>query len=166
MMKVFGREMKVVRALALVAGVAALGACSGHGMGQKEGFGTLLGAAAGGLAGSQIGSGSGQLIATGAGVLLGAFVGNSIGQSLDKADRLYAARTQDYALERLPTGQSATWSNPDSGHYGEVRPTATYQEPSGRYCREFTHTVYIGGHPEEAYGRACRQPDGSWEIVS
>jgi surface antigen len=37
---------------------------------------------------------------------------------------------------------------------------------SGKYCREFQQTVTIGGKTEQAYGTACRQPDGSWQIVS
>jgi hypothetical protein len=33
------------------------------------------------------------------------------------------------------------------------------------YCREYTRTVYIGNRMQEAYGKACLQPDGSWMIV-
>lgn len=33
------------------------------------------------------------------------------------------------------------------------------------YCREYTRTVYIGGRSEDAYGRACLQPNGDWMIV-
>ena len=39
----------------------------------------------------------------------------------------------------------------------------TYHEP---YCREFTKAVSVGGQPQAAYGRACYQPDGAWQIVS
>ena len=35
---------------------------------------------------------------------------------------------------------------------------------TGEYCRECQQTVVIGGREEDAYGVACRQPDGSWEI--
>ncbi len=35
---------------------------------------------------------------------------------------------------------------------------------SGRYCREFQQSVVIGGQSEQAYGIACQQPDGSWEV--
>ncbi len=34
------------------------------------------------------------------------------------------------------------------------------------YCREYTKTINIGGHEENAYGTACLRPDGSWEIMS
>jgi hypothetical protein len=33
------------------------------------------------------------------------------------------------------------------------------------YCREYTRTVYIGNRTQEAYGKACLQPDGAWMIV-
>lgn len=36
----------------------------------------------------------------------------------------------------------------------------------GDYCREYTRTVYIGNRREEAYGTACLQPDGQWQIVN
>ncbi len=35
----------------------------------------------------------------------------------------------------------------------------------GNYCREFRQTVTIGGRSEKAYGTACRQPDGAWEVI-
>ena len=34
-----------------------------------------------------------------------------------------------------------------------------------RYCREYTQVFEIGGEREEGYGTACRQPDGTWQIV-
>jgi hypothetical protein len=33
------------------------------------------------------------------------------------------------------------------------------------YCREFHETTTIGGVPQDTYGTACRQPDGSWRIM-
>jgi surface antigen len=32
-------------------------------------------------------------------------------------------------------------------------------------CREFTMPVVINGRQEQATGRACRQPDGSWQVT-
>lgn len=37
---------------------------------------------------------------------------------------------------------------------------------AGDYCREYRKQVKVGGGVQEAYGTACMQPDGSWEIVS
>jgi surface antigen len=137
------------------------GGYGGYGGGAKQGIGTVAGAVAGGLAGSQIGGGSGRLWATGAGVLLGAMVGNNIGRSLDRADQNYL---QNASYGAFQSGQTQRWHNPQSGNYGYVEPGRSYQSASG-YCREYSQTVYIGGQPQNAYGTACRQPDGSWQIV-
>ncbi|MBL28087.1 MAG: hypothetical protein CMM50_11135 [Rhodospirillaceae bacterium] len=134
--------------------------------GNKEIGGTLLGAAGGGLLGSQFGSGSGQLAATAAGVFLGALLGQQVGESLDKADQAYASRAYSQSLETAPSGQTTVWHNPDSGHSGTYTPTRTYQTAEGQYCREFQQTVEIGGEKQSAYGTACRQPDGTWKIIS
>ena len=154
-----------VRTIILPA-VLALALAGCQSTGPKQTGGTLLGAAAGGLLGSQFGSGAGKLAATGLGIAAGAWLGSEIGASLDRADRLYANRTAQQSLEKSPTGVTSTWRNPDSGHSGTVTPTRTYKSPDGRYCREFQQTVTVGGKTEEAYGTACRQPDGSWQIVS
>jgi len=150
-----------------VAGILALGVAGCfEGQGNKQIGGTLVGAGLGGLAGSQIGSGTGQLAAVGAGVLLGGLLGSSVGQSLDRADQAYAAQSYQSTLEATPTGQTTTWENPDSGNQGSYTPTQTYQADNGQYCREFQQTITVGGQTESGYGTACRQPDGSWEIVS
>lgn len=158
--------MHILKTSIAAATALALAGCAGSGYGDKQVAGGLLGAAGGALLGSQIGGGSGRLVATAAGTLLGAVAGSSIGQSLDRADRLYAADAQHAALERTPVGQTITWNNPDSGHYGDVTPTRTWQPAPGRYCREYQQTVYVGGQPQSAYGTACRQPDGSWQVAN
>lgn len=143
----------------------ALAGCASSDYGNKQLAGGLLGGAGGALLGSQVGGGSGRLVATAAGTLIGAFAGSSIGQSLDRADRLYAGRAHYAALESAPAGRSIAWNNPDSGHSGTVTPTRTWQSGGG-YCREYQQTVYVGGQPQSAYGTACRQPDGSWQVVN
>lgn len=152
---------------AAVAAVVALSvmACDGN-YGPKQTGGAVLGGAAGGLLGAQIGGGSGQLAATAAGALLGVFLGSEVGKSLDRADRLYAQRTTQTALETQPSGTTSTWNNPDSGHSGTVTPTKTYKAESGHYCREYQQTVTIDGKTETAHGTACREEDGTWRIAN
>ncbi len=134
---------------------------------NKQTGGGLLGAGLGGWAGSQIGGGRGQLAATAGGALLGLLIGSSIGQSLDRIDQMSAARTTQVALERAPVGRTVSWSNPDQRRqtYGSVTPIRTYQH-RGRYCREYQQDITVGGKTERGYGRACRQPDGSWQVVN
>lgn len=45
-------------------------------------------------------------------------------------------------------------------------PPAAVPAPAQPYCREYTATATIDGRPIPTYGTACRQPDGSWRIVS
>ncbi len=158
--------MKVSRMLLVPLVAASLAACETNIAEQpKQTAGTVAGAAAGGLLGAQIGDGRRQLAATAAGTLIGALVGGEIGKSLDRADRTAAAQTTHAALEYNPTGSASTWRNPDSGHYGTVTPTRTYQTTAGYDCREFRHEVVLNGRPEVVYGTACRQPDGTWRVV-
>ncbi len=136
-----------------------------QGAGTKQVVGTGTGAVLGGLLGSQVGGGSGQLWATGAGVLLGGLLGSEIGASLDNADRAYANQANQRALA-APIGEQISWNNPNSGNYGTITPTRDGYSSGNRYCREYQQTIVVGGKQQSAYGTACRQPDGSWEVVS
>src|SRR5919109_1467163 len=131
--------------------------------GPKATVGGLGGAAAGGLLGAALG-GKGTGIAAGA--ILGGLIGGAIGDRLDAADRAKASAAASQALESVPSGQSVAWRNPDSGNSGVVTPVRTYQTATGQYCREYTQTITVGGERHQSYGTACRQPDGTWKIVS
>jgi surface antigen len=133
---------------------------------EKQTVGTLAGAGLGALLGSQVGGGKGALAAIAVGTLAGAWAGSEIGKSLDKADKAYAQRTAQDALEYNKVGQAATWRNPDSGHSGTVTPVSTYRSAEGADCREFETQIYVDGKQEKGVGTACRQPDGSWKIAS
>lgn len=137
-----------------------------QGMGPKEGTGTLLGATAGAVLGSNVGKGKGNIAAIAIGTLAGALFGQEIGRSLDRADRIAMGQNAQYSLEYTPSRQTTTWNNPDSGNSGSLTPIRTYQTETGRYCREYRQTVYIGERQQEAYGMACRQPDGTWQIIN
>lgn len=149
----------------IAAGALALALTSCTTGGPKQTGGTLLGGIGGAVIGSQFGKGTGQLVGVAAGTLLGAFLGSEIGSSLDKADQTYANQTAQRSFESAPSGQSMGWKNPDSGHSGSITPMKTYQLNNGQYCREFTQTINVGGKVQQGYGTACRQPDGTWQIV-
>ena len=135
-------------------------------MGPKEGTGTLLGAGAGAVLGSNIGKGKGNVVAIAIATLAGALFGQEIGRSLDRADRIAMGQNAQYSLEYTRTNETTTWQNPDSGHSGSMTPLHTYQTQNGQYCREYQQTVNIGGRQQQAYGTACRQPDGTWLILN
>jgi surface antigen len=73
--------------------------------------------------------------------------------------------TVQHALEHNPTKEASEWVNPDTGRSGSVAPVRTFDNAQGQPCREFVTKIIIGGKEEQGYGTACRQPDGSWEIV-
>ena len=75
-----------------------------------------------------------------------------------------ALETAQIRATTAPIGESILWQ--DGSASGTVTPTREGTSTSGRYCREFQQTVTIGGKNEEAYGTACQNPDGSWEVVS
>lgn len=131
----------------------------------KQAIGSLAGAGLGGYAGSTIGSGRGRVVAAAIGAGLGALAGGYIGKQLDDADKLAAGQTCQQALESGRSGQVAAWRNPDSGNSGTIVPQKAYQNAQGQYCREFQQTIVVGGKPQQGYGTACRQPDGSWQII-
>ena len=139
--------------------------CDRSGTSGEEVMGTLVGAALGGLVGSQIGGGTGRKVAIGAGVVAGGYLGNRIGNKLSCQDQEYHYDTTQSTLEYKPTGGTAAWVNPDTGASGSITPTQTYISQSGLPCRNFTQTIAVDGQRENVQATACRQPDGSWQIV-
>lgn len=86
--------------------------------------------------------------------------------AIGQGDEFYTASARQFALEATKVGEVTSWHTPTSGNRGSVTPTRTYQTAAGQYCREFQQTVTVGGRTESAYGAACRQPDGTWQILS
>lgn len=145
--------------------VLTAGGCAGE-YGTKQTVGGLTGAALGGLLGAQFGSrhGDTRLATTAVGVLVGGLIGSEIGRSMDEVDRMKANQAVVQA-QSAPLGNTITWNNPNNNHQGSITPTRDGTAQNGDYCREFHETVTIGGKTQEAYGTACRQPDGTWRIV-
>ena len=129
----------------------------------KAVLGSLGGAAAGAGIAAIAGGSAGWIVAAG---LAGGLLGGAIGAHLDSKDKQMAAQAAASAFENNRTGQPSGWKNPDSGNSGTVTPTRTYQAASGQYCREYRQDITVGTEKHQAYGTACRQPDGSWKIQS
>lgn len=152
------------RICSVFAMAAIVSACNITSSGNKEIFGTLLGGAGGAVVGSQFGSGQGKLVGVAIGTLAGAFLGNQIGISLDRADQIAVQEATQRSLETQPTGVDMPWQGQKA--YGSVKPISTFQGSDGRYCREYQTTITVAVEQQVAYGTACRQPDGSWQVVS
>ncbi len=124
-------------------------------------IGSLLGGAAGAAIGSQIGKGDGRTAAIIGGTVVGVLVGGAIGRSWDRADYTCLGQALEYGADRRPV----IWHGPGGSEY-RVTPGGAYSGAPGVYCREYATTARIDGRLEQLYGTACRQPDGSWQIVS
>ncbi len=133
-----------------------LGTCN------RELLGAALGGAAGGLLASEIASSKDRPLAIAGGTLLGILVGGSIGRSMDQLDQHCVGQILEYA----PAQQPVAWENPDRESSYRVTPVHTYEDGQERYCREYQTVATVGGERRETYGTACRQPDGSWQIVN
>jgi len=158
------RSTALALAAALLAGPALVGCQTANS--PKQTVGTVGGAALGGLLGSQFGgSTEWKMAATGLGVLLGGLVGSEVGRSLDETDRMRMRQASQQAYQ-APVGQTITWNNPQTGNYGSFTPVRDGYANTGQYCRQFRTTVTIEGRLEEATGTACRQPDGTWQMVN
>lgn len=153
------RLKKIVLSISMI---ALLSSCTD---GNNEGVGTGVGALSGALIGSQFGSGEGRLLGAVIGAGVGGFVGNSIGKNMDQRDKRAFDQTTQNAVTTAPVGQVTHWKSNHTPYQGNVVVNRDYNQ-NGRYCREFQQTIVVGGKSQPAYGRACRQQDGSWEVVS
>lgn len=155
--------MRIFNMLAAVGLVVSLAACGPNGANRGD-AGLAIGAVTGGILGSTIGKGRGRTAATAIGAVIGGIVGSEIGRDMDRRDRELARETEFYALERGDPDVPRRWRNRENGHYGEFTPSRPYRRAS-RFCRDYTHRVYIGGRPQVMRGTACRNEDGTWRNV-
>jgi surface antigen len=93
-------------------------------------------------------------------------LGQVDGAQLNNTEQQATMETFQYALEKNKTDQAAAWVNPDTQASGSVVPVRTYQNEQGQNCREYVTTITVDGQEVQGYGTACRQPDGTWMIVS
>lgn len=93
--------------------------------------------------------------------MAGGLIGGALGASLDQRDRRRALEAEYRALEYTPAGQAVGWGREGGRRHGEVVAGSPYRVGS-QDCRQYAHTVHIGGQARTARGAACRNPDGSW----
>lgn len=90
--------------------------------------------------------------------LQGGIIGRS-GVTLSDSDKQRALEAEYRALEGAAVGQPVAWSGKSMS--GSVVAAAPYQVGS-QNCRQYTHTVTVGGKDTVTRGVACRNADGSW----
>jgi surface antigen len=128
--------------------------------------GVIAGALIGGLLGNAIAHGGGKTGGTIAGVVVGGALGAGLTKHLDCSDRSYAYKTYYDGFNSGRPNSNWQWENPENGHYGDFRVRDYYYDADGFRCANYTQQIYVEGRPEVSSGRACKQPDGTWAIVS
>jgi len=91
------------------------------------------------------------------------FINSSVATQLTSKERAEAASAQFYALQFGRPGAPRNWQG-DSGAVGRVS-VGPYVRVNALDCRDFTHSVTIAGKQYDREGTACREVDGSWNVV-
>ncbi|MBN9310676.1 MAG: hypothetical protein J0I99_19395 [Devosia sp.] len=91
------------------------------------------------------------------------FVDGTIVAQLSAKDKSEAASAQFNALTFGRPGAPRAWSG-DKGVTGSVT-VGPYVRVNNIDCRDFTHTVTIGGAPHARKGTACRDATGNWSVA-
>lgn len=146
--------MRIIVALTLTLFV--LAGCQATKAQNAAMLGTLTGATVGALTFKN--KNSGAAIGGGAGMLVGYIIGNE----MEKYDEQQVAAV----LEDTPSGQTSTWTNPDTYTRYEATPEPARRHHDGRIERDVTLRAQMpNGEYETIYAKAYRQPDGTWQLV-
>ena len=126
--------------------------------GKKAKAGAGIGAASGALLGQAIGHNTESTLI---GAAVGGLVGYIIGNEMDKNDR----QQLNTVYETGPSGQTAAWTNPDTGNQYQVTPQAAYtHKETEQICREAEINAFIDGKTEKTNATSCRDNDGNWVV--
>jgi len=157
------QQQRVIMQRPLIAFLAAgvlFGSLSGcAGMDKSTG----IGAALGGLAGSQVGGGKGRYVGVAAGIAVGAFIGNRVGKYLDEKEKRKAA---DATAQTAETGQKQEFKTTSGATVTTVAaaapPPAATATPA-RECRTVRQSVVLeNGTRDSEDVTVCKGPDG-WQ---
>jgi surface antigen len=141
------------------AGALLLGGCNG---GSHIVTGAIPpGANTGEVFGSPVASGVGEPTI---GPVEGGLMGDDVGRSLSEADRRIALKAEYEALEYSRAGLLTEWKSASGDVKGRIT-VGGITRVNSLDCREYTHSISIGGRVRVVRGTACREPDGAWRIV-
>jgi surface antigen len=159
------RHLRTTTALVLVAGMAAapLYGCKSveeeTGISQTAQGGALGGGAFGGVVAALAGASPAWIAAS---VILGGVTGGLIGDYLGKEDAEQHAQTNLNALETLGPGQTAQWSDQQSGNYGSTTVNNVWRQADGTVCKQYTESIHTSQKSVSQPGTACKAPNGTW----
>lgn len=86
---------------------------------------------------------------------------------LTKQDLAIIRQTVDRNIHGKSVGTTASWHNPESKNYGEIKLLRRYVRQS-HTCETLEYTIgtkNLPVSPEHYTLSGCRQPDGTWKIT-
>jgi surface antigen len=93
-----------------------------------------------------------------------AFIDPAAVSLLSANEKTEASSAQFNALQFGRPGAPRSWQG-DRGASGQVT-VGPYVRVNNIDCRDFTHTVTVGGKPYARHATACRELDGSWSVAN
>ena len=159
------RTLALLAVLAVISVGSLTGCTRPDGSMSRETVGSVVGAIGGAFLGAEVGLAGSPALGASVGTFVGTTVGREIGKGMDQRDieKMYEAQQEAYAA---PIGETIYWENPETENHGSFTATRQGETISGQYCREFEQTITVDGEKEMAYGTACQQPDGSWQVIN
>jgi surface antigen len=140
--------------------VAALAACAGGEVGQKQEQGETIGSMIGDMLGSIIPGGNsvaGQVAVANAGTI-GGLIGGAIGAALDEEDRKALEKATRASFD---SGKTHSFASKRTGVRGKVTVTSTRTNTSGQQCRTVKQEVNLkDGRTLSDNVSACKHPEG------
>ena len=104
-----------------------------------------------------------KIVVSVTGASLGALLSSQAKKTLNKRDR----EKIDNAAERsFRDGERVEWRNDKTGRKGAIQPGKPYRTTSGDLCRDFTNTIRYQDREDIVTGTACKNENGSWQIVN
>ena len=127
--------------------------------------GAISGAVAGGVIGfSMLGGGSGRILG---GIVMGgagAYIGTTLADNLNQWDRVTMREATYKSLASANTGEPTYWESDYSSNRGQIVPTRTYLDGTGRLWRDYRADMTIDGTSRSGVETACLTSSGSWII--
>ena len=160
---------KLPVAVVLIAGMAALPLAGCETIQKETGLnrdtqaGALGGAAFGGIVAALAHANPAWIAAS---VIMGGVAGGALGNYLGKDDSEKHVATNLNALNNLGAGQSASWSDNQTGNSGSTTVKSVFTASNGQLCKSYTETVKTAQKTVTEDATACKQSDGSWKARS
>ena len=93
---------------------------------------------------------------------VGLIAGGFVGDFLEKNDYYYYKVAALKTLDLNEVGTTEYWKNTKSGNEGVVKVKNYFQTPE---CRLIEHIYIVKNKTKNFYDTACRQSNGTWEII-